>query len=393
MKLLDALRRMQDNKTVTSVQLMTENGNRLMGWQGNLYDMDVVRAAIRPKVKAVGKLIGKHLIETIDAETGKRSIKEGDRVAIRMLLSNPNPVMTGQMLQEKLATQLCLNNNAFAVIIRDDNGSPVAIYPVMPSNVEAKFPHGELHLAFTLRNNKVFEFPYTDVIHLRQDYYDNDIFGTPIAPALIPLLDVVSTTDQGIVRAVRNSGIIKWLLEFTSSMRPEDLKKRSEEFAANFLATSAATGVAATDSKAKATQVTPSDYVPNAAQMDRTTKRIQMLFNTNPKIVDGSRSEDEWGGYFDSEVEPVLMQLNGEYTRTLFSRRERAFGNKVAFEASAWDGASLRTKLSLVSMVDRGALMPNEWRSTFNLVPEPGGDEPIRRLDTAPTRQEGDEGE
>ena len=32
--------------------------------------------------------------------------------------------MTGQKLQEKLANQLCLNNNAFAVILRDEFGYP-----------------------------------------------------------------------------------------------------------------------------------------------------------------------------------------------------------------------------------------------------------------------------
>ncbi len=144
--------------------------------------------------------------------------------------------------------------------------------------------------------------------------------------------------------------------------------------------------MAATDTKAKATQVTPNDYVPNAAQMDRTTQRIYALFNTNIHIVDSSRTEDEWEGYFDSEVEPVILQLGGEYTKKLFTRRERAFGNKIVFEASSWDGASLATKLNLMTMVDRGALTPNEWRTAFNLAPLPGGDEPIRRLDTAPTQ-------
>ena len=34
------------------------------------------------------------------------------------------------------------------------------------------------------------------------------------------------------------------------------------------------------------------------------------------------------------------------------------------------------------AMVDRGAMTPNEWRAVLNMVPLPGGDEPIRRLDT-----------
>ena len=43
----------------------------------------------------------------------------------------------------------------------------------------------------------------------------------------------------------------------------------------------------------------------------------------------------------------------------------------------------MSTKLGLQAMVDRGAMLPNEWRAVLNLAPLPGGDEPIRRLDTA----------
>lgn len=76
--------------------------------------------------------------------------------------------------------------------------------------------------------------------------------------------------------------------------------------------------------------------------------------------------------------------MAGEFTRKVFSRRERGFGNKIYFEASNLQCASLSTKLSLMGMVDRGALTPNEWRETMSLAPIEGGDKPIRRLDTAP---------
>lgn len=373
------------NKTVSRVELVTDRGNGFYAWNGKIYQSDIVRACIRPKVKAIGKLTAKHIRET-KLKDGSRKLDVNPEPYIRFLLEEPNPYMTGQMLLEKLATQLCINNNAFALILRDENGFPAEILPIMASSAEAIYsPAGELFLRFYFRNGKVFTFRYSDVIHLRQDFNENDIFGDPIAPALAPLMEIVSTTDQGIVKAIRNSAVIRWLLKFTTSIRPEDIKRETERFANSFLSVENGTGVAGVDSKAEATQITPNDYVPNASQMDRTTQRIYALFNTNLKIVDSSRSETEWSGYFDSEVEPVEMQLNGEYTRKLFSRRERGCGNKIVFEASAWDCASTSTKLALVAMVDRGALTPNEWRETFNLAPLPGGDEPIRRLDTQPT--------
>ena len=387
MGMFDWLRNALGTRSISTVQLMQEQGTRYMAWHGGLYDADVVRACIRPKAKAVGKLVAKHIRESI-AEDGSRSITVNPAPGIRRLLEEPNPYMTGQVMQEKLATQLCLNNNAFALIVRDDMGLPTGIYPILPQTAEALYsPDGTLMLRMQLPNSKVFTFAYNDIIHLRQDYNEDDIFGTPIGGVLAPLLDVVSTTDQGIVNAIKNSSVVRWLLKFQNAIRPEDLKKQAKDFADNFLATTSGTGVAAVDSKADAVQIDPKDYVPNAAQMDRTTQRIYALFNTNAKIVDSSRSEDEWNAYFDAEIEPVLKQLGGEYTRKLFTLRERGFGNKIVFEASSWDGASLGTKLNLMQMVDRGALTPNEWRLAFNLAPVPGGDDPIRRLDTAAVKE------
>lgn len=367
----------------TRYQMVTTSGNGFFIWDGKIYQSDIVRACIRPKVKAVGKLVGKHLRKTI--KDGMSHLEVNPEPYIRFLLEDPNPYMSGQKLQEKLATQLALNNNAFAVILRDELGMPKELYPVPTVQAEAVYSNdGTLFLKFLFLNGKNYTFPYSDIIHLRQDFNENDLFGDSPAPALVPLMNVVSVTDQGIIHAIKNSGVVRWLLKFTQSMRPEDLRERAAEFSKNFLELdSNGSGVAATDAKSEAQQITPSDFVPNAAQMDRTTKRIYAFFNTNEKIVTSSYSEDDWNAYYEAEVEPVALELAQEMTRKLFSRRERSCGNSIVFEASNLATASMSTKLGLQAMVDRGAMLPNEWRAVLNLAPLPGGDEPIRRLDTA----------
>ena len=376
-------------KRVSTVQLVQERGNGFYSYNGKMYQSDIVRACIRPKIKAIGKLTAKHIRETVIRQTRKLDVNP--EPYIRFLLEEPNAYMTGQMLQEKLAAQLILNNNAFAAILRDENGYPTAIFPVAAMQADAVYDAaGNLYLKFYMQNGNVFTFAYDDVIHLRGDFYENDIFGDQLAPAIVPLMEIVTTTDQGIVKAIKNSAVIRWLLMFSASMRPEDIQQRAQDFAKSFLDVSNGTGVAAVDAKADAKQIDPKDYVPNAQQMENTTARIYALFNTNSKIVTSCASEDEQNAYFDAEIEPVLKQLSGEYTRKLFSRRERGCGNRIVFEASAWDFASTSTKLNLLQMVDRGALTPNEWRRAFNLAPVPGGDEPIRRLDTQPVQEGGE---
>lgn len=373
------------NKTVTVSQykLITDEGDGFYAWNGNLYQSDIVRAAIRPKARAIGKAVAKHI------RNGPDGMKVNPDVYMRFLLEEPNPYMTGQMLQEKLVTQLELNNNAFAYIDRDENKYPIAIYPITATNVDAvQDGKGELFLRFILKNGRTAHFRYADVIHLRKDYNNNEIFGDSPAKALMPLMEIVNTTDQGIVKAIKNSNIIKWLLKFNQTLRPEDLKRQTKQFIDDYMNIESDTvGAAATDAKVDAIQVEPKDYVPNAVQMEKTVQRILSFFNTNEKIVQGKYNEDEWISYYESSVEPDIIQLSGEYTRKLFSRRERGFGNKVIFESSNLNFASMQTKLNLVQYVDRGIMSPNEVRAILNLAPRDGGDEYIRRLDTRPVAE------
>lgn len=364
---------------------MMSEYNNLYIWDGNLYKSDIVRGAIRPKVNAVGKLVAKHIRTTVDAD-GNKQTTVNPEAYIRFLLEEPNPYMTGQKFQEKMETQLCLNGNAFALITRDDNGYPMGLYPLSASTVEAIYDNaGALFLRFYLENGKNYTFSYDDVIHLRGDFGpDNDIFGASPVETLTPLMEIVGTTDKGIVNAIKNSGVIKWLLKFATNAKQGDMEKQAKAFADAYLSTEKSLGVAAVNSTVDAQQIEPKDYVPNAAQMDLTTTRIYSSFNTNAKIVMSSFSEDEWNSYYESQIEPDVRQWGDEMTRKIFTRRERAFGNVIVYEASNLTIASMSTKLNLVNLVDRGIMVPNEVRTILNLAPIPGGDKPVRRLDTAP---------
>ena len=136
------------------------------------------------------------------------------------------------------------------------------------------------------------------------------------------------------------------------------------------------------DAKVDAKQIEAKDYVPNASQTDRITDRIYSFFNTNKHIVQSDWNEDQWTAYYEAEIEPVAIQLGKELTTKLFSPRERGCGNYITYESSNLQCASMNTKLAFQSMVDRGAMTPNEWRAILNLAPIEGGDKPIRRLDT-----------
>lgn len=363
-------------------KMIVDCGNGFYVWNGELFQSDIVRACIKPKTKAIGKAVGKHVRST--EKDGKKEITINPNVSMRFLLEEPNEFMTGQMLQEKVANQLALNGNAFILIIRDKFGIPIGLYPIPCATVEAKYDANHtLYLKFYYMNGKTSEFYYSEIIHIRDDFFTNDIFGARPIEALTQLMNTVTTIDQGIVNAIKNSAVVRWLLKYTAALREEDLKTNAEKFAKNYLEISNnQLGVAAVDSKADAIQVENKDYVPNASQTDRQTNRIYAFFNTNDKIVHSNYSEDEWISYYEQCIEPVIAQMAGEYTRKLFSRKERGFGNEIIFESSSLTFASMKTKLELAKFVDRGIMTPNEVRKYLNLVPLDGGDIPRMRKDT-----------
>ena len=71
-------------------ELLSGSGDTFIPWSGNIFDSDIVRSAIRPKVNAVGKLNGKHI-------TGSgESIKINPDIRIKEILERPNQYMSMQ---------------------------------------------------------------------------------------------------------------------------------------------------------------------------------------------------------------------------------------------------------------------------------------------------------
>lgn len=383
MSIFDRFSKKNQGRVVTTYRMIGQNPNGFYTWDGKLYKSDVVRACIRPIAKAVGKTNGKHIRK--NPQTGELTVNPD--AYIRFLLEEPNAIMTGHDFLEKMVNQLELNGNAFAWIQRDANGNPIGVYPVNCNGVQLIVPRDGspgMYLKFYVVDQMPFTARYEDVIHIRNDYYNDTFFGESSAEALMPSMQVIGYSDKSIMSAIKNSSVVRWLLKFNTSIRQEDLKKQAKDFADTFTSTGSETGgVAATDAKADAQQVKPNDYVPTAAQSDRTIDRVYSFFNTNKAIVQSSYTENQWISFYESVIEPIIVKLSTEFTRKLFTRRERVFGNSIIFESSNLQFASMQTKLALQAMVDRGAMTPNEWRETLGLTPIEGGDKPIRRLDTA----------
>lgn len=350
-------------------------------WGGKPYEADVVRAAVDAIARNAAKLKAKH-IRRVNGDV----IPVRDRIG-RLLQVRPNPHMSAYDLQYKLVSTAMLDNNAFAYP-EWRGGRLEAIWPVSCTAAEMlEDEAGTFYVKFYFADRGSIVLPYSDVIHIRRHFYDNDLLGSPNSP-INTTLSVLHTTREGLAQAVKTSAHLRGILKYQGMLKEEDIKANRERFVNEYLTVQNAGGIAALDAKAEYQELKNDPKMVNADQMKELRDAVFRYFGVNENIIMGKYTEDEWNAFYESTIEPIAVQMSLEFTTKLFSDREIGYGNEIVFEANRLQYASVSTKLALVSMVDRGAMTPNEWREVFNLSPIEGGDMPIRRLDTRPTDED-----
>ena len=338
----------------------------------NIYKSDIVRYCIRP----------------LADHTSKANPVCKDKKLEMMLRMRPNPFMNGKAFLYKVRTMYELTNTAFIMILRDapeKGNKPIGFYPVPYASFEAlQAPSGEIYIQFSMPNGQQLIVAWADLIVLRKDYNDSDIAGDDNSP-ILETLDLISTSNQGISNAVKSTANLRGIIKSTKSMlNPKDLKTMRDQFVEDYMGISNEGGVAALDATQEFKAIEMNPTITNWAQMREFRENCFRYFGVNDDIIMSKQKPEQMQAFYESKIEPFLIELSLEMTSKLFTSIEISHGNTVQYEADTIQFMSTAEKLSLVQMVDRGALTPNEWRAALNLHPLPGGDVPVRRLDTAP---------
>jgi hypothetical protein len=262
-------------------------------------------------------------------------------------------------------------------------GKCIGLYPVPFQRFDAVEYMGRLYIKFYFLSGSNLTASWEDLAVLRKDYYKSDISGDG-NESVFQLLDLINVTNQGISNAVKSSANIRGILKSTKAMlSPEDLKTNRNKFVNDYMSLDNEGGIASLDATQDFTPITMNPVTANFAQMKEFRENVYRYYGVNDAIITSDYDEKQLEAFYESRIEPFLVALSLELTNKIFTDRQRGFENEILFESNRLQYASNTTKLAMVALVDRGALTPNEWRQMFNLSPVDGGDQPIRRLDTA----------
>jgi HK97 family phage portal protein len=362
-------------KDVTTLRMLNGFAPIFTSTSTDAYDSDIVRSAVDAIARNAAKLRPKH----VRRKDGQVQLTESNLE--RLLAVRPNPHMDAYSFLYKVVTQLYMKNNSFIFIDWDSTGGVRALYPINAPTVQLMESKGEIFAKFMFLGGQQIVLPYSDLIHLRRFFYSNDLYGETSERALMPTLDLIHTTDEGIKNAVKSSAYLRGLLKFSNMLKPEDMKRQRDLFISDYMDITNNGGIAATDAKADYIELKNDPKMVDEKVMQAAKTKVFNYFGVNESIIKSDYSEDQWNAFYESTIEPIAIQLSLEFTSKLFTSKEQGYGNEIIFESNRLQYASNKTKVEVVTMlVDRGMMSLNQGLEVFNLPPIEGGEKRIVSL-------------
>lgn len=344
----------------------------------NIYAFDVVQQALRCVVTEIKKLNPTHV-----------RYKDSDPIPVKStiqdVLDNPNPLMTTTDFLEKVAYLLLLNSNAFIIPVYytwvDENTGAErryyeALYPVKPTQVDfIQDASDRMFVKFLFMNGETTTIPYDDVIHLRYKFSVNEFMGgneigEPDYQGLLQTLQLNDQLLKGIAKAMNASyavnGVVKYNTLIDNGKTERALQELTQRLQNN------ESGFLPLDLKADFTPIERKSEIVDTDALKFVDSKILRTWGIPECILNGDYTKDQFEAFYQAAIEDKVKTFSQAFTKSLFTKREKAFGNRVEFYPKDLIFMTVSQTLEMINnLAPTGAIFENEKRVFLGLRPLP----------------------
>lgn len=344
----------------------------------NIYASDVVQQALKCIVDEMKKLNPTHVRYVGNDPTPIRG-------NVQDVLDDPNQLMTTNEFLEKIVWQLLFNYNSFIIPtyytwVDEKTGAERryydSLYPIQPTQVDfIEDAGGRLFVKFWFWNGETTTVKYDDVIHIRYNYSVNqymggNIMGQPDHQALLNTLELNNNLLQGIAKAMNASYAINGVVKYNTLMDDgktaaalADLEKKLANSESGFLPL---------DLKSEFTPLERKTQLVDEPTLKFIDEKILRNWGVPLCILTGDYTQDQYNAFYQKTLEPMIKAISQAFTKKMFTRRERAFGNKIELYPKDLIFMSVEQTLKMVEMLSpTGGMFENEKRVALGLRPLP----------------------
>lgn len=330
-------------------------------WQGEIYESQIVRAAIDARARHISKL----KFEVVGNETE----------LLKRLKVQPNPWNSWSSFLYRVSTILDCCNNCILIPIYDQRFNQIGIYPLTPTKVKVVSYKDELWVTYDFQNGrKRGACKLAECVILTRFQFKNDFFGEN-NDVLDDTMNLIKISNQGITEAVKSTASYKFMASLTNFSKMDDLQKERENFSEAAFGSEAKQkgGILLFPNTYKdIKQIDLKPYTPDKDQMNLINQSVYDYFGVNEDILQNKAIGDSWSAFFEGCIEPFAIQFSENLGIRLFNLEERANGSKILLTANRLQYMSFNDRLNYVQgMSDRGIITIDEAREVFSLAPLP----------------------
>ncbi len=356
-----------------------------------------------PVWQAVSQLSGDvaklplNVFRRLPAQGDNAREKDRSHPAHRLVRLQPNPETSALEFWRRLMVHALIWNNAYALIVRDGNGNPVELLPLLPDRTRLEDKDGR-RVYVTEAGGELRGFAPSQVLHIQ---------GISIAGG-----------DCELVKKARDSWALGLALEkfaskfFTNGARTGGIleiplgmtKKAADNLVEGFSKThsgpdnSFKTVILRDGSKFHAAQSSPRDSLMETSREGQ-VKDVARWYNLPPhKLGAGEKFaynslQEENLSYLTGSLSHWLCTIAAEcWLKLLSPEEQRADSHFVEHNTRALLQTDTKSQVEIgVAGVTNGLITRNEWRATQNMNPIPGGDAIMMPLNTTTVGEGNDE--
>lgn len=343
----------------------------------SIYASDVVQQALKCIVDEIKKLNPSH-IRIVDSDPVPQ------RSTVQDVLNDPNPLMTTSEFLEKVSWLLLLNYNAFIIPVyytwKDEKTGAErryyeALYPIKPTQVNfIEDASGRLFVQFYFANGENTTIPYDNVIHLKYNYSVNEYmggneYGQPDNDALLKTIQLNHDLLKGVAKAMNASYAINGVVKYNTMLDDgktinalRELERKLQNSESGFLPL---------DLKADFTPLEHKSELVDPETLKFVDEKILRNWGVPLPILTGDYTKEQYEAFYQKALEPLIISMSQALTKKLFTKREKAFGNRVELYPKELIFMTVEQTLEMIDKLSpTGGLFENEKRVALGLRPK-----------------------
>lgn len=345
----------------------------------NIYASDVVQQALKCIVDEMKKLKPMHVRYN---GSDPVPVQSGD---IKEVLEEPNPLMTTSEFLEKICWLLLMNYNAFVIPtyytwVDKKTGAErryyEALYPINPTQVDfIEDAGGRLFVKFWFWNGETTTVRYDDVIHIKYNYSVNQYMGgnemgQPDHKALLSTLELNNTLLEGVAKAMKASYAVNGVVKYNTLMDDGKTEQALHELERKLKNNES--GFMALDLKSEFMPLEHNSQIVDKDTLKFIDEKILRNFGVPLAILTGDFTKEQYEAFYQKTLEPLIISISQAFTKKMFTKRERAFGNKIELYPKELIFMTISQTLEMIDILSpTGGLFENEKRVALGLQPLP----------------------